>query len=155
LPQAGDEPVGPLAEVAEARLMLAGRLGRHGRGRGRDRRQGRDPFFGIDGGDARPLGQLGRMAGLLGGIQGRGANGHHRRLRGARRRQRLLDPPLQLADQRRPAVLGQQPVLRGVSCVHATKYGDQAQIPATPKQRTLRRDLNSELSGSSTPNYQL
>ncbi|HWA54838.1 MAG TPA: hypothetical protein VG816_11750, partial [Solirubrobacterales bacterium] len=82
LAQPGDQAIRPGAEVAEAVLALrrGSRLGRWGRAqrRWRDRRHGGDPFLGVAGGDARQLGQLGRPPGLLGGIDRRRADRHHR-----------------------------------------------------------------------------
>ena len=46
---------------------------------------------------AGPLGQLGGALGLLGSVEGGGADGHHRGLRGAGGGQRLVDPLDQLA----------------------------------------------------------
>ena len=120
---AAGRPGGPPgAEVAEPIVRpRRGSAGGSGGGRGRDqlrvrgglrlRPQGDAPLR-VERRDARLLGQLGGATSLLGGVERGGADGHHRRLGGARRRQRLLHTPLQLADQRRPGALRQQPVLR-------------------------------------------
>jgi len=107
--QAGDEAVGPLAEVAEAplaRLDLV--LGFDGGllhvsigGRLRGDRHGS-----LGDCEAGTLGKLRRAPRLFRGVESRSADGHHRRFRGTGRRQGQLDPLLQLADQGRAGTGG-------------------------------------------------
>jgi len=135
LSQPGDETVSPLAEVGQAGFLALGDR------RGRRHRDRFDPTLRVERGDARPLRQLGRAARLLGGVNGRSANRHHRLLGGPRGRQRLVDAPLELADQRRPRMLGQQPVLGGVACrtLHLqARYGGGRRTPLPPNARLAR-----------------
>jgi len=77
LPQAGDEAIGPLAEIAEASLAgLDLGLG-FGLGGGRNLRPGSGHHRGLDHGKAGALGQLGCTPRLLGCVEGGGADGHH------------------------------------------------------------------------------
>jgi malyl-CoA/(S)-citramalyl-CoA lyase len=78
--------------------------------------------------------QGGGALGLLGGADSRRTDGHHRCLGGARRRQRQLDPPLKLADQRRARVLRQQPVLGALArrSIHLLKVRRQPRKSSAP-----------------------
>jgi len=112
LPQAGNEAICTLAEVTQPFIR---RLGLHGgSGRRRNGHRGHDLLC-IARGDARPLGQFRGPARLLGSGKRRGSDGHDRRLGCPCCGESLLDPALELADQRWPRALRQQPVLRGIA----------------------------------------
>ena len=91
-----------------------------------------------------PLGELGGAPGLLGGVDRGGADGHHRRFGGAGDGHRLVDPLLQLAQQRRRRPLGQHPVLGVVALgtLHSPQFtGEQAANPASAGKPAGRLDF--------------
>ncbi|HXS32431.1 MAG TPA: hypothetical protein VN758_01490 [Solirubrobacterales bacterium] len=107
--QASDEPVRPLAEAAET---VIDRL-RSDRGHWVDN-NGCHFRLRLKRDDARPLGEIGRTPGLINGVKRRRADLRHRGLGGAGGCQGQINALLELANQRRSRLLGEQPLLCAV-----------------------------------------
>jgi hypothetical protein len=131
--QARDQPIRSRAEVVEA---LVNRLSLNRRGWDGG---GRHLRLSVESHQARALGQLGRTPCLLGRVERRRTDLCHRGLGGSRRRQSQIYALLELADQRRPRLLGKQPVLCAVALgsLHPFKYGDGRRTPLPRSERAF------------------
>jgi hypothetical protein len=115
--QPGDDPVGTLAEAAQALVFVGDRAGdgaaapvlKHRGARLLGEQGGAMGLFG------RPQGLFDRAAGLLGGVDRGVADRADRRLGGIGDVESLLDPLDQLVEQRRGRLLAEQPILRRVA----------------------------------------
>jgi len=98
--EAGHEPVGPFAELAEA--VCLGIPVSVARG-------ATNSLAGGESGAAGPFRRPSRAARLVGGVEGSGSHGHHGSLGGTGGRHSLVDPLDQITDQRRPGRLAEGP----------------------------------------------